>query len=144
MNRKILIFLLAGALLGIAGSKWYSLSKATAAESAESTNVENTVSTPIESDKENDVKIPAKVYDILKYVETFHEPKDGYVGGRKFHNYEGLLPINRPNGNPIHYREWDVNPKKGFMKRGKERLITGDNKSAWYTDNHYKSFIKIK
>lgn len=144
MSRKIFIFLLVGVLLGIGGSKWYnSIQKS----KEESSKIEAD-SLIIKSETESlvtdlDNEIPAKVYEILKYVQTFHEPKDGYVGGREFHNYEGNLPKTKPNGEKIKYREWDVNPKMGLLKRGRERLITGDDKSAWYTKDHYKSFKKI-
>ena len=144
MNRKILIFLLAGVLLGIAGSKWYNSSKGSPIIDSISTENKPSVSDSIKSPEKEVNNVPSKVYDILKYVETFHEPKQGYKGGRIFHNYEELLPKRRPNGNPIHYREWDVNPDNGILKRGAERLVTGDNKTAWYTNDHYKSFIKIR
>ena len=144
MSRKIFIFLLVGVLLGIGGSKWYNsfqnTKEGTAKIEADSLiSNSNTESSLTALDNE----IPAKVYEILKYVQTFHEPKDGYVGGRVFHNYEGNLPKTKPNGDKVKYREWDVNPKKGMLKRGKERLVTGDDKSAWYTNDHYKSFKKI-
>lgn len=145
LKRKILIFLLAGVLLGIAGGKWYSLSKGTPVVNA-AVSQDRTDPVPdstFDSAPHVD-NIPSKVYDVLKYVETFHEPKPGYRGGRVFHNYEELLPKRRPNGNLIHYREWDVNPDPGILKRGPERLVTGDNKTAWYTNDHYKSFIKIR
>ncbi len=145
LNKKILIFLLAGVLIGIVGSKWYFQSKEHPSENSKAKGATaETVSNYSEPITTGDDKIPSKVYVILKYVETFHEPKDGYVGGRVFHNFEGLLPKQNTNGDKITYREWDVNPKQGIMKRGKERLITGDDNSAWYTNNHYKSFIKIR
>lgn len=145
MSRKIIIFLLVGVLLGIGGGKWYN-SFQKIKEVAEKKGAESVIASPeaepTVTDSENE--IPAKVYEILKYVQTFHEPKDGYVGGREFRNYEGILPKAKPNGEKIKYREWDVNPKRRILKRGKERLVTGDDKSAWYTNDHYKSFIKIQ
>lgn len=144
LNRKILIFLLAGVLLGIAGGKWYSLSKGAPAVNPGVTQAQTEVFRDSSASKPQVDNVPSKVYDVLKYVETFHQPKPGYRGGTVFHNYEELLPKRRPNGNPIHYREWDVNPENGILKRGTERLVTGDNNTAWYTNDHYKSFIKIR
>ncbi len=133
-----------GVLLGIGGSKWYNSFQNTKAETskiAADSLITNSETELDESKSENE--IPAKVYEILKYVQTFHEPKDGYVGGREFHNYEGVLPKTKPDGEKIEYHEWDVNPKKRMLNRGKERIVTGDDKSAWYTNDHYKSFKKI-
>lgn len=88
--------------------------------------------------------IPAKVYTILKYIDTYNQPKTGYVGGTKFGNYEGRLPKTTAKGSNINYREWDVNPKVKGVNRGAERLVTGDDKSAWYTSDHYNSFQKVR
>ena len=142
LNRRLLIFLLAGALLGIGGSQLFKYVASTAVETEKSAQTDNisSASTP----NANKQTVPTKVLDVLKYVDTFNEPKEGYEGGRKFGNYEGLLPIKTPKGRKINYREWDVNPKKRGVNRGAERLVTGDDKSAWYTKDHYKSFTKIR
>lgn len=85
-------------------------------------------------------KIPQKVYEVLKYIKENGEAPDGYVGGRKFGNYEKLLPQKDENGHKINYQEWDVNPKKQGRNRGAERLVTGSDNKTYYTKNHYKSF----
>lgn len=89
-------------------------------------------------------QVPAKVYRILEYVNTYGRAPEGYVGGRKFGNYEGLLPKKDFQKRFIAYREWDVNPKVEGKNRGAERLVTGSNKKAYYTNNHYKSFVEIR
>lgn len=43
----------------------------------------------------------------------------------------------------VTYREWDVNPKQKGVNRGGERLVTGSDGSAFYTTQHYKSFIQF-
>ena len=43
----------------------------------------------------------------------------------------------------IRYSEWDVHPKVQGQNRGPERLITGSDHSAYYTRDHYKTFLKI-
>jgi guanyl-specific ribonuclease Sa len=88
--------------------------------------------------------IPDKVWQVLSQIEETGEAPDGYVGGRKFKNLEGLLPKADKYNKKINYREWDVNPKVNGKNRGKERLVTGDDKSAYFTNDHYESFIKIK
>jgi len=141
LNRKLLIFLLAGALLGIIGANWYTMSQSMPSKARNEIDSNAEI---LLQQKELKEKIPAKVFETLRYVETFHEPKAGYVGGRIFHNYEKLLPLKTADAINIDYQEWDVNPKENQRNRGPERLITGNDKSAWYTSNHYKSFIKIK
>lgn len=89
-------------------------------------------------------KIPQKVYEVLKYIEENGTAPEGYVGGRKFGNYEKLLPQKDENGRRINYQEWDVNPKQKGRNRGAERLVTGSDGRAYYTKNHYKSFINVE
>lgn len=89
-------------------------------------------------------KIPQKVYEVLKYIKENGVAPEGYVGGRKFGNYEKLLPQKDDNGRRINYQEWDVNPKQKGRNRGAERLVTGSDGRAYYTKNHYKTFIEIE
>lgn len=88
--------------------------------------------------------IPSKVLKVLSQIEETGEAPEGYVGGRKFKNLEGLLPKKNADDRKINYQEWDVNPKVDGKNRGKERLVTGDDRSAYFTNDHYQSFKKIK
>jgi ribonuclease T1 len=88
--------------------------------------------------------IPPYVLDVLHYIRKYQKAPDGYVGGRTFHNYEKRLPIYHTNGKAMRYREWDVHPKVAGRNRGPERLVTGNENAAWYTKDHYTSFIKIE
>src|SRR5262249_3373576 len=88
--------------------------------------------------------IPEKVLKVLEYVDRHGEAMDGYEGGRMFGNFERRLPQTDDKGRRIKYREWDVNPHKPGVNRGAERLITGSDGSAHYTDDHYASFKKIR
>lgn len=113
------------------------------------TEVAQTVTDKIDSPSEaskseylNDV--PKKVIKVYEYILEYDKAMPGYVGGRIFQNREKKLPKSSSNGNGIEYREWDVNPKKPGKNRGAERLITGDNRSAYYTKDHYKTFIQFK
>lgn len=89
-------------------------------------------------------EIPRKVLTVLAYVRENGRAPEGYQGGRKFGNFEKLLPLKRDDGSIMKYQEWDVNPKKKGKNRGAERLITSENKRAWYTRDHYDSFIEIE
>jgi guanyl-specific ribonuclease Sa len=89
-------------------------------------------------------EIPQKVYNVLKYIRANHRAMDGYVGGRVFTNREKIVPQEDEQGNPIDYQEWDVNPKVEGQNRGTERILTGSDGRAWYTNDHYQSFKEIK
>ncbi|MEO6837704.1 MAG: ribonuclease domain-containing protein [Ginsengibacter sp.] len=93
---------------------------------------------------ENNSGIPQKVYEVLKYIRANHQAMDGYVGGRVFTNREKIVPQEDNNGNPITYQEWDVNPKVQGQNRGTERILTGSDGRAWYTNDHYQTFKEIK
>jgi ribonuclease T1 len=88
--------------------------------------------------------VPTKALKVLKYVRENGVAIEGYVGGRKFGNYEGLLPKKDASGKRINYQEWDVNPKTEGKNRGKQRLITGSDEKAYYTGNHYASFVLVE
>jgi|GEM_PF-617699 len=87
--------------------------------------------------------VPSKVYQTLAYIRQYNRAPDGYVGGRKFGNYEKHLPQTTPAGKRINYQEWDVSPKKKGKNRGAERIVTGSDNRAWYTRDHYNSFVEV-
>jgi ribonuclease T1 len=88
--------------------------------------------------------VPAKVGTVLEYVDEHNKAMEGYEGGRTFGNFEHVLPQKDAKGKAIKYHEWDVNPQRRGVNRGAQRLITGSDNSAYYTDDHYKSFKKIR
>ncbi len=61
--------------------------------------------------------------------------KDGTVFG----NREKRLPL-APDR---YYREYTV-PTPGFQDRGARRIVTGQQQEYYYTQNHYRSFSKVK
>ena len=66
-------------------------------------------------------------------------------GGVDFKNREGNLPKTDANGNPVTYKEYDVNPApKAGQNRGAERMVIGSDGKAYYTDDHYKTFTEFK
>ena len=83
-------------------------------------------------------KVPNKALNTLKHVKTKGVAPSGFKGGRIFKNYEGKLP------GGVTYKEWDVNVFQKGISRGAERLVTGSDGSAFYTFDHYKTFIQIK
>lgn len=83
-------------------------------------------------------KIPSYALEVLDYVKKNGEAPPGFVGGRTFTNREKRLPRN------VEYQEWDVHKKVNGKNRGAERLVTGSDNSAYFTDDHYKTFQKIE
>jgi ribonuclease T1 len=88
--------------------------------------------------------VPEKALRVLKYVRENGAAMSGYVGGRRFGNFEGLLPKKDKLGERIDYQEWDVNPKIQGKNRGAERLITGSDGKGYYTGDHYGSFLLVE
>ncbi len=78
------------------------------------------------------------VYDVLAQLQASQgRPLPGYVGGRTFENRERRLPRGR-------YREYDVNPRVPGKHRGAERLVIEQRTGkAYYTDDHYRTFVPI-
>jgi len=99
-------------------------------------------SSPKDEQLDTQNAVPAYVVEVLDYVRTHQKAPDGYVGGRQFYNRENRLP-DKVDNQIIKYQEWDVHPKKKGQNRGAERLVTGSDTSAFYTSNHYKTFIPI-
>jgi len=88
--------------------------------------------------------IPIHARETLAYIRQHGFAPPGYVGGRIFGNYEGLLPRYNARRKRIEYREWDVRPKAEGRNRGAERLVTGSDGRVWYSADHYRSFLEVK
>lgn len=84
-----------------------------------------------------------KAWNVLERVTSKGSPLPGYKGGSTFKNLKGQLPELDGAGNPVSYREWDVNPYTKGVNRGPERIVTGSDGSAYYTGNHYDSFLQF-
>ena len=75
-------------------------------------------------------------YDKAVWKGNVSGQTNGTVAGAEYQNRNGKLPTTDSNGNPITYKEWDVNNKQPGAFRG-ERFVTGSNGSIYYTDSHY-------
>jgi guanyl-specific ribonuclease Sa len=91
---------------------------------------------------------PENAYSALSHIDQHGTAPPGFRGGRTFRNLgrngEERLPEFDSAGNPIIYQEWDVNPYVRGVNRGAERLVTGSDGSARYTNNHYTSYVQIR
>lgn len=88
--------------------------------------------------------VPRHVQETLTYIRQHGDAPAGFVGGRVFGNYEGILPRFDQRRKRIVYREWDVHPRAEGRNRGTERLVTGNDGRAWYTADHYRTFVEVK
>jgi ribonuclease T1 len=71
----------------------------------------------------------------IKRGGPFAYERDGVVFG----NYEHMLPQRRRG----YYREFTV-PTPGVKNRGARRIITGEHAEYYYSDDHYRSFKRIR
>jgi guanyl-specific ribonuclease Sa len=85
-------------------------------------------------------KVPTRAMDVLAEIDRTGRAPAGYRGGRIFRDDGQVLPQVDSAGNPITYREWDVNPNAPGVPRDAERIVTGSDGSMWYTDDHYSTF----
>ena len=87
-------------------------------------------------------RIPQYAYDTLDYVKNHNgSPPSGYKGGKSFAN-DGRDGSARLPDSYAPYREYDVHPKFVGQGRGTERIVVG-NGVAFYTPNHYKTFLQM-
>ncbi|HEY5371176.1 MAG TPA: ribonuclease domain-containing protein [Hanamia sp.] len=142
----IIIGLLIGIFIGkqISGTSQSQIAITPTASQSSPSPDGNAVTTNLNEGENSNPEIPQKGYDVLKYIRANHHSMPGYVGGRAFSNREKIVPQFDDKGNPIKYQEWDVNPKIEGQNRGTDRILTGSDGRAWYTDDHYKSFKEIK
>lgn len=91
--------------------------------------------------------VPARAWQTLGLIDAGRWPGSappGTVGGDTWYDRDGTLPRADAAGKPIAYREWDVNPRQPGRSRDAERIVTGSDGSAWYTDNHYQTFTRMR
>lgn len=87
--------------------------------------------------------IPDKVKNVLKELTVRRgSPLPGYKGGKTFQN-DGRSGCQKLPQN-VKYKEYDVDRSIQGQKRGIERLVLGEDGSAYYTDDHYMTFQKIE
>ncbi|MBK7762988.1 MAG: hypothetical protein IPI46_06395 [Bacteroidetes bacterium] len=99
---------------------------------------------PVEIEiKEIENQIPQHAITTWQYIRKYHKAPSHFVGGREFKNRERKLPIRNEDGTKPIYREWDIYPKREGVNRGAERLVSLQFEKAWYTPDHYNTFIEL-
>jgi ribonuclease T1 len=141
-TQKWSYLLLFALVLGAAGLMWMQAQRKT----PQPTKTENRASQSKQSSERSTTNeaIPDKAYRTWHYIQTHHRAPDNYVGGRVFQNRERKLPNTNANGEKATYYEWDINPKRKGQNRGAERLVSEEYLRAWYTPDHYNTFIELK
>lgn len=82
--------------------------------------------------------LPAEARDTLASIRTggpFPYSRDGTT----FFNREGRLPAAERG----YYKEYTV-PTPGERTRGARRIVAGRGGELYYTDDHYRSFRRIR
>lgn len=76
----------------------------------------------------------------LQYIDSGSVPQGDLAvkWGAPFYNYERLLPAGAT------YREYRVNPPPGVEGPGARRIVVGNDGAVYYTNNHYRSFSRIR
>ena len=87
--------------------------------------------------------IPKEAYNTLNYIDQNGRPPQGYKGGKIFHN-DGRNGGRVLPGDGITYKEYDIHPKVSGVPRNAQRIVIGSDGSAWYTADHYLSFVKMR
>ena len=83
-------------------------------------------------------ELPPEARATLRLIERggpFPHKRDGVV----FANRERLLPP-KPRG---YYHEYTV-PTPGRRDRGARRIVAGEAREYYYSDDHYRSFRKLR
>jgi ribonuclease T1 len=83
-------------------------------------------------------ELPREAHETLRLIEqggSYPYERDGAVFG----NFERFLPA-RERG---YYREYTVTTP-GITHRGARRIVAGKGGERYYTDDHYRSFRRIR
>lgn len=81
--------------------------------------------------------VPTAAYNVYYYAKGHNwSPPPNYKGGSRFYNRDGKLP----NGHG-YYKRYYIYPSPTTSPR--RIVINTQTKDAWYTPNHYESFVKF-
>jgi len=82
-------------------------------------------------------------YDQSGWKGNVSGQSPGTKAGAIYQNDNGILPTTDAHGNPIAYKEFDVNDKLPNTSRDAERFVVGSDGSVYYSNDHYNTFVKI-
>ena len=89
------------------------------------------------------IKTPGRAGRLLSHVRKKGSPPKHFKGGSKFRDDQGALARQGGSGK---YKKYDIAPKspKGIKRTSERIIIDQETGQAWYTPDHYKTFIPIK
>ncbi|MFJ5546487.1 ribonuclease domain-containing protein [Streptomyces sp. NPDC093225] len=91
--------------------------------------------------------VPDQAWQTLALIDAGQWPPNdgsGTRGGDVWPNRDGVLPVADSEGNPIQYRQWDVNRRTPGQNRDAQRIVTGDDGSAWYAADLFGTFERMR
>ncbi|MFE1555854.1 ribonuclease domain-containing protein [Streptomyces sp. NPDC058734] len=91
--------------------------------------------------------VPEQAWRTLSLIDAGQWPPNdgsGTRGGSAWANPERALPATDAAGNPVRYLEWDVNRKQPDQVRDPERIVTGDDGTAWYSPDLLRTFEQMR
>lgn len=104
-------------------------------------NNANLITPPVQVCSDNN--IPRAAYVTLLYYQLYKQAPPSFNILKKFHSEKSGLPVQDQNGKPIDYTESDIFPTIPSINRGNQRIIIGNDGSAYFTPDHYQSFVEI-
>lgn len=91
----------------------------------------------------SDSNIPRAAYLALLYYQSYNQAPPSFSNIKKFYATRSPLPAHDQTGTRLNYIESDIYPVIPTINRGAERIVVGSDGSAYYTPNHYHSFVEI-
>ncbi|MDR2672163.1 MAG: hypothetical protein LBC35_02485, partial [Coriobacteriales bacterium] len=95
------------------------------------------------TDLPTNAKKAYEAYDAHGWRGNVSGQTPGTRAGGGWNDSKNQLPSTDATGNPITYKEFDVNDYVPGAERDKERFLRGSDGSVYYTSDHYASFVKI-
>ena len=95
------------------------------------------------SELPDNVQESYRKYESNAWTGPHEDATPGTRGGLEWKNKDGDLPENDENGEPVTYKEYDVNDKEPGSNRDAERFVRDNNENVYYTNDHYESFRVI-
>ena len=86
----------------------------------------------------------ARAQKVIESLQATGRPPLGVKGGQPYYNGNRKLDTVTRLRQKISYREYDVFPNVRESNRGSVRVVVGSDGSIYYTNNHYRKFIRLK
>ena len=89
--------------------------------------------------------LPDCTKELIEYIAKHNgNTKPCLKGNKIFRNSDEKLPLNTKEGQPIVYKEYDINPASPEGGRDANRVVIGSDGRMYITHDHYASFVEIQ